>query len=303
MRFLRNPALCALLTPLAVSAVAQEFTGVIQHQIIEIFNETVVQIGGSVPHLRLMETERGGISGEPTPEQEAYGFDPGKVMKMTPEQALSAANEFDGSFYQTVNTIYVSRSAICADFQTPMDMSDKISYIVRRNRNLSLLVLHAQKKYVELDSKFAGQTVQPGSSSITEDGAQTPFRKTGERTTINGVECERYSARDAESVRELWLSTAYADLRAVFDLLHDQMIKGVTQEAAADDGKFWQSIPAGFPILVKELTPGGSLSIEEIKSIKRQPVDPKLFEIPLGYKKISLTEMMKMQIDPGDKSN
>jgi len=289
MQQLRAATLCALLMAIASSALAQKFTGVIKQQAIEIFNETVLQIGGE-------------ISGQPTPEQEAYGFDPESIMKMSPAEALTAANEVDGSYTETINMIYIGDAAVRADFQTPMDMANNISYILRQNQNTTLLIFHARKKYVELTSSEAPAKEDPAvyrSAEITS----TPFRKTGDRMIIDDVECERYLAKDSEGMRELWMSDAYGDLRTALDLIHEEMIKGVTHEVATEDDDFWNQMPVGFPVVVKELTPGGSLSIESIQSVKRQPVDAKLFEIPAGYKKITLTEMMKMQMEIGEGEN
>ena len=282
--------MCAPLMFIASTALAQKFTGVIKQQVIEIYNETVMQMGGE-------------LSEQPTPEQEAYGFDPQKIMKLSSVDALQAANELDGAYDETTNTFYVNDFAIRADLQTPMDMSNVVSYIVRRNQNTALIVLHAQRKYVELTADAIEQDAKVNSSVNNMEHASTQPRKTGERATINEMECERYFAKDASSMREVWVSDELTYLRPAFELLHHQIVSGVGNTSTADDDDLWQSLPPGLPIVVKELVPGGSFVIEEIKSIKRQPVDAKLFEIPSGYKKITMTEMMKMQMEMGDNGN
>jgi len=296
MQLRRIASLCAPLMFIASTALAQKFTGVIEQQVIEIFNETVMQMGGE-------------FSEQPTPEQEAYGFDPQKLMKLSSVEALEAANELDGAYEETTNTFYVNDFAVRVDLQTPMDMSNVVSYIVRRNQSTAFVILHAQKKYVELTASatpaLAGGEKASKSEYSANSGDDTGmrFQKTGSRSIINEIECERYFAKDSQSMREAWVSADFDYLRTAFDLLRNQMIGGVGNTGPADDGDLWESIPAGMPIVVKELVPGGSLMIEEIKSIKRQPVDAKLFEIPSGYKKMTMTEMMKMQMELGETSN
>jgi len=295
MQLWRIASLCAPLMFVASTALAQKFTGVIEQQVIEIHNETVMQMAGE-------------LSEAPTPEQEAYGFDPQKIMKLSSVDALQAANELDGAYEETTNIFYVNDFAVRVDLQTPMDMSNVVSYIVRRNQNTAFVILHAQKKYVELTTSatpaLAGdeQKSKSDGSVSADEKLQTPFQKTGESAAINSIECERYLAKDGQSIREVWISADLGYLRAAFDLLRNQIISGVGNTGPIDDD-LRQAMPAGMPVVVKELTPGGSLMIEEIKSIKRQPVDPKLFEIPSGYKKMTMTEMMKMQMEMGEKNN
>ncbi len=279
--------MCAPLMLLASTALAQKFTGVIKQQVIEIYNETVMQMGGE-------------LSEEPTPEQEAYGFDPMKLIKMTPAEALQAANDIDGAYDETTNTFYVNDFAIRADLQTPMDMSNVVSYIVRRNQNTALVILHSERKYVELTAEAIDQGTNVNPSMNNSAGESAKPLKTGERATINEMECERYFSKESGWMREIWFSEQLSDLRPAFDLLYRQVVSGVGHASTTDDDDLWQSLPNGMPIIVKELTPGGSFVIEEIKSIERQAVDPKLFEVPSGYKKITLTDFMKMQMEMGD---
>jgi hypothetical protein len=123
------------------------------------------------------------------------------------------------------------------------------------------------------------------------------FRKTGESAKINGVICDRYLDRDAFGVREAWVSLELGELRKVLDLLHNQMLAATGEPAGLEEEEMWQGFPDGLPILFKELTPGGSLSIEEIKSLRREKVDARLFEVPAGYVKIALTDMMRIQTE------
>lgn len=282
--------MCAPLMVITSTALAQKFTGVIEQQVIEIYNETVLQMGGE-------------LSEQPTPEQEAYGFDPQKIMKLSAADALQAANELDGAYDETTNKFYVNDFAVRVDLQTPMDMSNVVSYIVRLNQNKSYVILHAQKKYVELTTDAAGQNAESKSAMENNEGGISLLQKSGDHATINSFECDRYFAKDSQSMHEVWVSEDIEYLRPAFKSLRSQMISGVGHSGAAEEDDLWRLMPSGVPVVIKELVPGGSFMIEEIKSVKRQPVDPKLFEIPSGYKKITMTEMMKIQMEMDEKSD
>jgi hypothetical protein len=280
----KTAALTTILVSTASPALAQKFTGIVEHQTIEIFNETVVRMGG-------------GISGLPTPEQEAFGFEPGKILKMPSQEVLKAASEAGGKYELAVTTIYVSDFAMRADLQSPIDAEDMISHVVRHMQGVAFIFLHREKKYVEMKVEPPSPrhgTLEKSSIRPREDD-QTVFRKTGERAVINGVECERYFAKDALGMREAWVSFGFGELRKALDRLHDQMTEAAGRNAALDE--LWQGFPSGLPILFKQLTAGGSLGIEEIKSLKRRQVDAKLFEVPSGYKKIGLTDLAKMRME------
>ena len=289
MQLRTNATLCALLMLMASAAMAQKSVEVIEQQVIEIFNETVVQIPGE-------------LSEAPTPEQEAYGFDPQKILKMEVDDVLDAAKELDGSFNETINTFYVSDFAIRADIQTPMDMMNTVSYVIRRDKGVTWIILHGQKKYVELAPMHLEQSMptmkdksaMPKQNTTSESvGA---LKKTGETATINGFACERYFAKDAGGMKEVWLSSEHDDLRAAFDEINEKVVPGSSSGFGSEDER-WMALPKGLPIVAKELVPGGSLSIESIKSIKRQPAEARRFEIPAGYKKITMAEMIGMQME------
>lgn len=281
--------MCVMLMLVATSALAQKFTGVIEQQSISIPSETLIQISGE-------------IFENPTPEQEAYGYDPQKILGMTTTKLLAAAKQSGGSYSETTTMIYVSSNAIRVDLQTPMD---KMSNVMRHDKGVIWIIMHGQKKYVEMTSKDLEQTLhgmKGAGKTMGHTGAaanrpaESASKKTGERVTINGFACERYISKGAEGIEETWITSQLGDLRTVFEEVTEGIAKAMKQQAD-DEDEIREQVPEGVPILTRELSPGSDLSIQEIKSIKRQPVEARLFEIPDGYQKVTMAEMMKMQME------
>lgn len=277
-------ALCALLMLVVSAALAQKPVEVIEQQVVEIDDETLIRMGGELPQA-------------PTPEQEAFGYDPQKILKMSTSALLTAAKEIDGAYTEVVNVIYINDNAIRADLQTPMT-KDKISHVIRRDNGNMWIILHGPKKYVEIAANEIDESVLSTEKTVSMLPVMSPtaadepaLTATGERLTINGFSCERYLAKNSGGLQEVWIATGLDDLRRALDELATTFIG-----TDSDDGdEPWMKVPHGLPILTRELTPGSGLHLEEIKNIKRQPMPAPLFEIPAGYKRISMKEMMEMQ--------
>jgi hypothetical protein len=268
---LRTTALCVLL--MSSAALAQKFTGVIEQRVIHMAGETLIQISGE-------------IAGTPTPEQEAFGFDPEMILKMWSPALLTAAKEIDGNYTETINTIYVSPVGVRADMQTSLDQ-EKVSYIIRHDKRVTWVITPRKKKYLE----FAFANADEGKPlSKVKSNDESSLKKTGERATINGLPSERYFTKDSNGMRELWVASDFGGVRATVDDLARQLAASI-DHAEQDDDDPWRLMPDGLPIVAKKLSPREGLVLEEIKSIKRQPVEAKLFEIPAGYKKVELSEM------------
>ncbi len=272
---LRTAALCALL--MSSAALAQKFTGVIEQQVIHMAGETLIQISGE-------------ISSAPTPEQEAFGFDPEAILKMWSPALLTAAKEIDGNYTETINTIYVSPVGVRADLQTSEDQ-EKVSYVIRHDKRVAWVIIPHKKKYLELALANVNEA-KP--LSKVKSNSEISLKKTGERATINGLPSERYFAKDSDGMRELWVASDFGGVRATFDELARQIAAGM-DHADHDDDDLWRLMPDGLPIVTKKLSPREGLVLEEIKSIKRQPVNAELFDIPKGYKKAELSEMKPMK--------
>ena len=269
------------------SAVAQTFTGVIQQRSFSVPYSLLVRISGELP-------------ANPTPEHEAYGLDPQKVLRMAAPEWFKAAKDAGEEINETTTTIQVGKTGLRVDMQSA---AENASYILRPDKGVMWLVMPRDKKFIEMDFREAGKLVpkadaagrpaeKPGASAAA---ATSSYRKTGESATINGIPCERYVLKNEEGFQELWLTTQFGDLRHVFEEVASTIAASVGQDPAtiydAED-----RLPAGMPMLSKRLSPGTELEVDEVKSIHRETVAPEWFEIPVGYQKVSMVDLMKQRM-------
>ncbi len=130
------------------------------------------------------------------------------------------------------------------------------------------------------------------------------FRKTGERATKNGYPCTKYEVMEAGRKRsELWVTDwsnveGGADVAAAFEDMADffsDLIHSLPQSGGGFGGGL-SGLAAGpimglreidgFPVVTREFGEDGSLVGEsELRSARRETIDPDAFEPPSGYKR------------------
>ncbi len=119
------------------------------------------------------------------------------------------------------------------------------------------------------------------------------LKPTGETRTVNGFKCELYKGTDSEGdFYHVWIHKGFAD---VFETLITAF-SGLDKSSADEDKEsaFFRKIK-GIPVLTKTLSMG-DVSINEIKSISREPVASDMFKVPADFKKMDMQQMMMQQM-------
>jgi len=189
----------------------------------------------------------------------------------------------------TMSTIHVKNNMIC------MEDGKGNSYIVRPEKKVMWLVLNGQKAYVELEFDSAMLEDIPDELSGEEE-APSSLKKTGVTKIINGFQCEQVieSNESGGNVTEYWV-TNKKSLKQVLLSLSNVManVMGEDSESGIDGNA---SELDGIPILTITRY-FDSESISEIVSIVEKPIPEDKFNIPAGYKKITLEDMIRKEME------
>lgn len=129
------------------------------------------------------------------------------------------------------------------------------------------------------------------------------LRKAGDRAEKAGYPCVKYELLDAGRViRELWVTDwdnieggddvvdAFEGMADFFREMLDAM-PDMGQDRSGMGDNFFEHMRelGGFPVFVREFGNDGSLAGEStLRSVRRQTLDPDVFEPPSGYKRRSM---------------
>ena len=172
--------------------------------------------------------------------------------------------------------------------------------IVKSNEKKILILMHEDKKYVELDFQVLINLVNGlkgliGDDDDDEDDSYDEptenVKKTGRSTTLHGYKCEEYVYNDDETTSTAWICENFADFWKMFKEITDAL------DTDYNNSRDWfiSAIGTnGFPFKITEKDEDGELLSEwEVVKVDKSKPSRSLFEVPKGYKKMSLMEMFE----------
>jgi len=184
------------------------------------------------------------------------------------------------------------KSYMVMDQETIAKLSTQVNAAMAQMQEALKNVPEAQRAMVEKMMKER----MPQQASKKEPAE---LRKTKERAEQNGYPCVKYElVMDGKKTAELWVTdwdnveggddvvSAFDDMAAFFRELMDAMPTIGDQGAMAGEVFGHMSEMNGFPVVTKNFEHDGSLETESnLRSAKRQSIDPDAFEPPSGYKR------------------
>lgn len=135
--------------------------------------------------------------------------------------------------------------------------------------------------------------------------SKSELEKTGEKGTKNGYPCVRYNVfRDGRKIRELWVTDwdnveGGSDVIDTFEDMVDffrEMLDAIPNMGQGGGGigdNVFEHMKelGGFPVVTRDFDENGDLEGEsELRSARRQRLDPAAFEPPSGYKRREMFE-------------
>jgi hypothetical protein len=168
------------------------------------------------------------------------------------------------------------------------------------------LVQPLEKIYIEWgkDDLEALRSMLPAPEKDKQAGAGATVRSLGKKREINGMACEAYRIEWDGVVARAWTTRALGDLGEAFKEFEERMAMLEVIDPEADEPEIVILVAdKGFPVLEQTLRRkrGADLQYEtsEIISVERKRLSSDLFEVPEGFEKRGLLEMLRGKGEAG----
>jgi hypothetical protein len=257
--------------------------------------------------------------------------DPGEMWKYlfeTPVDKLLERAKSRGVSPDIIeSTLYVSENAV--RFDATIAMMGSVSYVMLPKAEKIRMIFQSRKQYIEMtfdEIQQIGQTTQSGGlldnlppearaqldqlppeireqmkarmgeKSETES-KPVSVKKTGRTQTINGFRCEEYIV-EGKTKQQIWVSQKYPELRKSFEAVLTKLPNFDKSKDNDDKGEIWEKIRTGWPVVIKEFefNPRSmrrtTFDVQEIVSMEEKSLPPNVFEVPDGYQKTTMQQMM-----------
>jgi hypothetical protein len=162
--------------------------------------------------------------------------------------------------------------------------------IYRTDRGVFWILNEEERSYIEVRTMGGHGGELPDSLPSPEE---IQFRPTGKTRSILGYRTEQYVAEDGERRIEIWGTTGLQSLASA--------LKQVFESAQDDDAGTWNDQLAArgiFPMVSRILLQGQVVESSEVRRIVRKPVADTLFELPAGYRKVSVDALFEESSPP-----
>jgi hypothetical protein len=162
----------------------------------------------------------------------------------------------------------------------------------------------AEQMYVEWTKEDLQESMQDmmgqmpeGYEAEDDEGSAPTVRPLGKTRSINGFRCEAYEVRTRDKLIWAWVTEDHPDAMRAFERMAEG-VKEMDPMAESENDPEDIYLQYGLPILTQEVGMwDGELSdqydIEEVVSIERESVPDSMFEVPAGFRKMTMQDMMK----------
>ena len=158
--------------------------------------------------------------------------------------------------------------------------------LYHRDRGLTLMLDDRERTYFEIRQPRKS----PGDQRL-EAPRQSEIKRTGKARKILGYPCDQLIARDGDAETEYWATKGLSSLaEAIASALGgdgNEVGSGVKDELAA---------MGYFPLIARTKLEGSVVESSEVTKIQKRRFEDSLFELPAGYRKQSVQDMIQ---EPG----
>jgi hypothetical protein len=162
--------------------------------------------------------------------------------------------------------------------------------IYRTDRGVFWILNEEEQSYLEVRTTGGHGGELPNNLPAE---AEIQFRATGKTRTILGYRTEQYVAEDGERKIEIWGTTNLQSLASA--------LKQVFESAQGEEASTWNDQLAArgiFPMVSRILLQGQVVESSEVRKIVRKSVPDELFELPAGYRKVSVDALFEESSPP-----
>lgn len=164
-----------------------------------------------------------------------------------------------------------------------VDVGKDVSSIIDPSKDQIISLLHSQKVAMVMPMKGIMEMAQQMNAAQGIDPNQKPeVKATGRKEKIQGYDTEEYEIIYGNMKMQAWVTHDLKDALEQMKALSSNQLPGVSQSSVDYD------VLPGFPVrIVMDMGPGGEMTVET-KSIKTDPLEDSIFQIPSGYKQSSM---------------
>lgn len=157
--------------------------------------------------------------------------------------------------------------------------------IYRTDKGLFWILNEQERSYFEVRT-LGGRGGEIPDSLPVHSGLR--FRSTGQKRTILGYRADQYVAEDLERRIEIWGTTGLESLAGA--------LKQVFESAQGEEPGSWNDELASrgiFPLISRISISGLVVESSEVRRIKPGAVAAGLFDLPSGFRKVSVDELFE----------
>lgn len=169
------------------------------------------------------------------------------------------------------------------------DVAGAFSLLVDRTTGETTTLSHGQKGYLTIPPERAAAMLEQMRKARGSDAAPL-LVATGKKEKIGEHECEIFTAELGTVKISYWLARDYpnfATILAQMDVIEGNPLSG----GAAGVAPRTKDLP-GMPMKIVMDKDGQKITVTLV-SVKEEPVDPAIFEIPKGYKELPAAPLGK----------
>ena len=218
---------------------------------------------------------------------------PAAQRKMMEDQLKAAMGNMPSEPQVSTNTTYIKGSKLRMNFEG--QEGEKTYMVMDMNKRVIRNFFPERQAYVEMSLDEVEQMGRGFSNMKRDMGMNTDvqatgeLKKTGEKKQIHGYKCEQYTQQVGNYTNEYWL-TKEVTMKQIMGGFLDYM-KTVGKMGGQNAQHEALMKKDSYPILTVTENEYGTNRSEVVK-IEKKDVDGDLFEVPSGYKKQTMREMM-----------
>lgn len=168
---------------------------------------------------------------------------------------------------------------------------DGVAWVIMDVKSGTIQVVQPEERMVMEMTAADMERMSAMAGAMGGGAAETPdVVETGLSREINGWSCLAYDVMTMDETTRVWVSNDDPRLAAAYKAFGEGMSKmGMGDDEV--DAEFFV-VQYGFPILTQRLG-YDTYDVDEVLSFQRGGVSDDVFEVPEGYRKINMAQMMR----------
>lgn len=157
--------------------------------------------------------------------------------------------------------------------------------IYRRDRKVMWTLLDSEKSYFEM---LLNADRELGSEEPPENKPRPALKRTKKTRTILGYPCDQFVVKEEDVETEFWGTKKLGPLASTIN----RVFAGSTEEG----GKGWEdelTKMGYFPLVARTRLEGKIVESSEVTRIERRTLPADLFDVPPGYRKQGVKDVLK----------